>query len=224
MGKRATRVDLSFPIREGMATFPSRWHPKVEVRRLARHSVEKRESRRVVLGTHTGTHVDAQLHFVAGGRAIDRFPAELMSGPAGLVDLRPAPPKKEFSLAELRAALGAGKVPPRLLVRFGWSRRYGTPGYFPLAPYLSLEACRWLAGRGVRLLGVDTPSVDCHDHGWRSACDAPNHRLLLGRGVFLVEALNRLDRLKSRTVELLVLPLNILGADGSPARCVAWDA
>ena len=224
MGKRATRVDLSFPIREGMAVFPSHWHPKVEVTRLARHSVERRESRRVVLGTHTGTHVDAPLHFVAGGRSIDRFPAELMSGPAGIVDLRPAQAKREFGLSELRAALGGRKVPPRLLVRFGWSKRYGRADYFPKAPYLSLEACRWLAGCGLRLLGVDTPSIDGHDHGWKSACDAPNHRLLLGRGVFLVEALNNLDRLKSASVELLVLPLNIYGADGSPARCVAWDA
>lgn len=224
MGKCATRVDLSFPIREGMATFPSHWHPKVEVTRLARHSVERRESRRVVLGTHTGTHVDAPLHFVAGGRSIDRFPAELMSGPAGLVDLRPATPKKEHGLGELRAALGGRSVPTRLLVRFGWSRRYGRADYFPRAPYLSLEACRWLAARGVRLLGIDTPSVDCHDHGRGSVCDAQNHRLLLGRGVFLVEALNNLDRLRGDAVELLVLPLNILGADGSPARCVAWDA
>ncbi|MBI5202572.1 MAG: cyclase family protein [Elusimicrobia bacterium] len=224
MGRRATRVDLSFPIREGMAVFPSHWHPQVEVKRLARHSVERRESRRLVLGTHTGTHVDAPLHFVPGGRSIDRFPAALMSGPAGIVDLRPAAPRREFGPAELKSALGGRRVPPRLLVRFGWSRRYKSKGYFPDAPYLSLAACRWLAGRGVKLLGVDTPSVDAHEHGWKSPCDAQNHRLLLGRGIFLVEALRNLDKLRSETVEFLVLPLNILGADGSPARCVAWDA
>lgn len=219
---RMRALDLSYPIREGMAVFPSHWHPAVQVTRLASHKVERRESRRLVLGTHTGTHVDAPRHFVEGGRSIDRFPPGLMLGRAGLLDLMPGRPGKEYSVAEVRKALQGRRVEPRLLVRFGWSRRYAKPDYFPAAPYLSLEACRWLAARGVRLLGLDTPSVDSHEHGWRSPCDAQNHRCLLGRGVFLVEALRNLDRLPAGRLHWAVFPLNIEGADGSPARCLAW--
>lgn len=217
-------VDLSLPIREGMPTFPSSWHPRVEVTQLGRHGVERRESRKLVLGTHTGTHVDAPRHFVPGGRTIDSFPPELMMGRAGLIDFMPAAPRKEYGLPELRAALGRRRVLARMVVRYGWSRRTASRGYYTQAPFLSLAACRWLAGRGVRLLGMDTPSVDCHDNGRGSGNDCPNHRALLGRGVFLVESLNNLEALPVGVVRLMVFPLNISGADGSPARCFASAA
>ncbi|MBI4060201.1 MAG: cyclase family protein [Elusimicrobia bacterium] len=216
-------IDLSFPIHEGMTTFPSHWHPFVEVTQLGRHGIEDRESRKVTLGTHTGTHVDAPLHFVAGGAPIDSMPPALMTGKAGLIDLSPAKPKHEHSLSELKKALGKRKILPRMLVRFGWSKRWGKIEYYTKAPHLSLEACRWLVSQGVRLLGVDTPNVDDHEHGWKSGNDCPNHHALLGRGVYLVEYMNNLDRLRGPEVELIVCPLNILGADGAPARCLAVE-
>ncbi|MDX6769811.1 MAG: cyclase family protein [Elusimicrobiota bacterium] len=215
-------IDLSFPIHEGMTTFPSHWHPLVEVSQLGRHGIEDRESRKLVIGTHTGTHVDAPLHFVRGGTTIDKLPLDLMTGPASLVDL-PSRPKEEVGLPALKAALKGKKPARRLLLRWRWSRHWGTMRYYTEAPYLSVEACRWLVASGVKLLGTDTPSVDCHDHGWRTANDAPNHRAMLGRGLFLIEYLNDLDKLRKTTFELTVAPLNILGADGAPARVLAVE-
>lgn len=215
-------IDLSFPIHEGMTTFPSHWHPFVEVSQLGRHGIEDRESRKLVIGTHTGTHCDAPLHFVRGGATIDRLPLDLMTGPAALVDL-PSRPKAEIALPALKAALKGRKPARRLLLRWRWSKHWGTMRYYTDAPYLSLEACRWLVASGVRLLGTDTPSVDCHDHGWRTPNDAPNHRAMLGRGLFLVEYLNNLDKIRKTTFELTVAPLNILGADGAPARVLAVE-
>lgn len=219
--KKTRWIDLSFPIREGMTTYPSHWHPPVSVTRLARHGVEKRETRKLVLGTHSGTHVDAPLHFVKGGPAVDSFPPELMMGPAGLIDFMPAKARKEYGLAEIRAALGRRKVMPRMLVRFGWTGRYGPIEFYTESPYLSTAACLWLAERGMRLLGVDVPSIDSHDHGYKSGNDAPNHHALLSRGLFLTESLANLDKLSGGTVRLMVFPLNILGGDGAPARCFA---
>ena len=215
-------IDLSFPIHEGMTTFPSHWHPMVEISQLGRHGIEDRESRKLVIGTHTGTHVDAPLHFVRGGTTIDKIPLDLMTGPASLVDL-PSRHKEEIGLPALKAALKGKRPARRLLLRWRWSKHWGTMRYYTEAPYLSVEACRWLVASGVRLLGTDTPSVDCHDHGWRTANDAPNHRALLGRGLFLVEYLNNLDKLRKTTFELTVAPLNILGADGAPARVLAVE-
>jgi len=216
-------IDLSFPIHEGMTTFPSHWHPMVEVSQLGRHGIEDRESRKLVIGTHTGTHVDAPLHFVRGGTTIDKLPLDLMTGPASLVDLPSRPAKRKIELPELKSALKGKRPARRLLLRWRWSKHWGTMRYYTEAPYLSVEACRWLVASGVRLLGTDTPSVDCHDHGWRTANDAPNHRALLGRGLFLVEYLNNLDKLRKTTFELTVAPLNILGADGAPARVLAVE-
>jgi kynurenine formamidase len=212
-------IDLSFPIHEGMTTFPSHWHPMVEVSQLGRHGIEDRESRKLVIGTHTGTHMDAPVHFVRGAATIDKLPLELMTGPAAIADL-PAEPKAEVPLAVLKKAVG-GRVPRRLLLRWRWSKHWGTLYYYTHAPYLSVEACRWLASSGVKLLGTDTPSVDFHENGWRSSNDCPNHRAMLGKGLFLIEYLNNLDKIKGRSCQLIAAPLNILGADGAPARVLA---
>ena len=164
-------IDLSFPIHEGMTTFPSHWHPFVEITQLGRHGIENRESRKVTLGTHTGTHVDAPVHFVEGAETIDQIPLELLTGKAGLIDLAPGKVKHEYSLAELKKAVGERKILPRMVVRYGWTPRWGKIEFYTEAPHLSVEACGWLVDQGVKLLGMDTPSIDDHDHGWRTAND-----------------------------------------------------
>ena len=60
-------TDLSLTLEEGMMTFPTHWHPVVEITILGRHGVEGRETRKLVLGTHVGTHADAPLHFIPKG-------------------------------------------------------------------------------------------------------------------------------------------------------------
>ena len=79
-------VDLTFPIEEGMTTFPVHWHPFVEITQLGRHGIENRETRKIVLGTHTGTHCDAPSHFIPGGETVDSIPPERFIGPALLLD------------------------------------------------------------------------------------------------------------------------------------------
>lgn len=64
-------IDLTFPIHEGMTTFPVHWHPIVEISVLGRHGIENRETRKVLLGTHTGTHMDAPRHFIPDGMTVD---------------------------------------------------------------------------------------------------------------------------------------------------------
>ncbi|MBI4679322.1 MAG: cyclase family protein [Elusimicrobia bacterium] len=216
-------VDLSLPIHDGMPTFPSHWHPLVEVTQLGRHGIEDRETRRIVMGTHSGTHMDAPRHMVPGGRTIDTAPLDLMTGRAGLVDFMPAAPRKEYGLVDFKAALKGRRVLPRMLIRYGWSKRWGRMSYFTDAPYPSVEACHWLGRQGVRLLGMDTANVDCHAHGWKTPQDSRNHKALFQHGIFLVEYMNNLDRLRASEFEFVVMPLNILRADGAPARCLAIE-
>ncbi|MDP6560837.1 MAG: cyclase family protein, partial [Candidatus Binatia bacterium] len=75
-------IDLTFPIHEGMQTFPVHWHPVVEITQLGRLDVEARETRKMVLGTHTGTHMDAPRHFIEGGKTIDEVTLDILVGPA----------------------------------------------------------------------------------------------------------------------------------------------
>jgi len=216
-------IDLTHPVCEGMLTFPGLNHPRVEVTQLARHAVEGRETRRLVLGTHTGTHLDAPLHFVPGGRSIDEIDLDLLAGPAAIADLTDVGPLEEVGAERLAAALGAPLRHPRVLLRFDWSRRWGGLDYYTDAPYLSEAACRWLLDHGVRLLGMDTPSPDDPRAAYGTQSDSPNHKLLLGAGVYLVEYLTDLHRLGGRETFLVALPLKVTGGDGAPARVVAIE-
>ena len=124
-------VDLTMPIHEGMQTFPSHWHPTVEITQLGRHGIENRETRKIVLGTHTGTHIDAPRHFVAGGRTVDRIDLAQINGRATLLDMSHVPPRTGIELPELEAAAKNSPL-ERVLIRFDGCQRLGTMEYLSL--------------------------------------------------------------------------------------------
>lgn len=215
-------VDLTFPIQEGMTTFPVHWHPVVEITQLGRHGIENRETRRIVLGTHTGTHCDAPSHFIPNGASIDSIALDILVGPAVILDLTDCGRGDEVGVARLEGLLGARR-PERLVLKFGWSSQFSTLAYYTDHAFLSEDAATWLVENGVKLLAMDTPMPDNPKNARGTPKDSPNHKILLGAGVVLVEYLNNLEALSSPEVELIVLPLKILGADGAPARCIAIE-
>jgi arylformamidase len=223
-------VDLSLSLHEGMMTFPTHWHPVVEISILGRHGIEGRETRKLVLGTHTGTHADAPLHFIPNGKGIDEVPLETLVGDATVVNFAPAKPLQEIGIPALKEALkaaakqnsGAG-VPARLILRTDWSDHFGQMPYYDSYPYFSQDAACWLVDGGCRLIAMDTPSPDNPAHSRNSGNDSPNHKTLLGAEVVLVEYLCNLRSLTRPVVELVVLPLKVKGADGAPTRCIAIE-
>lgn len=214
-------IDLTHPVRHGMLSFPSPNHPSPEVTVLARHETQGRMTRRLVLGTHTGTHLDAPLHFIADGEPVEAIAPSRLIGPAAVVDLSGFDALEEVSRAALEHALGGAPGHPRLLLRFDWSRRFGDLSFYSSSPYLSEDACRWLLDAGVDVLGMDTPSPDDPRNDHTSTSDSPNHHLLLSAGVVLLEYLTNLDHL-SEEVFLIALPLPIEGGDGAPMRAIAF--
>jgi arylformamidase len=107
-----------------------------------------------------------------------------------------------------------------LLLRTGWSRHVGQPAYRDALPRVSLELAHWCVDNGVRLLGVEPPSVaDVHDRA--ELTDV--HRVLLGGGVIVVEGLTNLDQIRADRVTLMAIPLKIAGGDGAPARAFAIE-
>jgi arylformamidase len=215
-------IDLSLPIEEGMMTFPAPWHPVVEITILGRHGIEGRETRKVVLGTHIGTHADAPRHFIPNGRTIDETPLDVLIGPATVADFTGCRPLQEIKTSDLEQKLG-GNVPTRLILRTGWSQYFGDLKFYNEYPFLSEHAARWLVEKGVRLIAMDTPSPDNPAHSRGTPKDSPNHKVLLGAGVVLVEYLTNLKALSASEVELFVMPLKLKGCDGSPVRCVAIE-
>jgi len=206
-------IDLTLTVRHGMRG--------VEFEQL--HTVAEHgwNSRVLHLYSHSGTHMDAPLHFAAGDGTIDRIPLDRCLGPAWVADLAGCEPRALIGVADLGPV--AGKVRPGdgLLLRTGWSARVDQPQiYRDDLPRISRELAEWCVDRRVRLLGVEPPSV----------ADVNNleevrviHRILLGGGVIIVEGLTNLEALRRERVFFGAVPLKIDGGDGCPCRAFAID-
>lgn len=125
-------------IEEGMQTFPTYWHPFVEITQLGRHGLENRETRKLVLGTHTGTHIDAPRHFIPGGGTVDQIPLEQLVGEASVLDLSSFGPGMEVGREDLEYVVGKRPV-TRVLLQFNWDRYLGTESYYNDSPFFRKE-------------------------------------------------------------------------------------
>lgn len=219
-----TVVDLTYPIHEGMITFDAPWHPKVRIEQLGRHTVEGRETRKVTFGTHTGTQIDAPLHFIAGGTSIDLVDVKCFVGPVTILDFSNLS-ENECLTREMLAGKSLGQ---RVIFRFSWGKHWNTAKFYRGYPYFSRDAARHLIDAGVLLVGFDTPSPDDSRTVLKgkilgSAEDSPIHKILLGAGIVLLEYVAHLDLLNDLAGwNIAALPLRLQGGDGSPARAVLF--
>jgi arylformamidase len=220
-------VDLSHPLEEGIPTYPT--HAKYFQNKWSSFGDIARMNQ-LVLGEHSGTHVDAPSHFPVRGRAseqsIDRLPVDALFGPAMVVHAPGGMEENGLLPADVlhrwEADNGGIAAGDAVLVDFGWSASrwaVGEPGFAHLDgwPGLSREAARLLADRGVRAVGTDCVSLDSADGG---RGELPAHFELLERGILILENVANLTELPPR-FWILALPLPIKGGTGSPLRLVA---
>lgn len=164
------------------------------------------------LGAHSGTHVDAPMHFIGGGGSIDRIPLEPLIGPARVLDIPDS--VQAIDAAELGRHDWRGAE--RVLFRTRSSRRgWMTSRVFHRDfAYIAPDAAQLLAAAGVRLVGVDYISAE------QFGAAAPlAHRALLGREIPIVEGLV-LAQVAEGDYDLIVLPIKVGGHEGAPARAV----
>ena len=166
----------------------------------------------VTMGTHNGTHADAPFHYLADGAAIDALDPALFVGPAVVADVAAAGwIITRAALADAAALLADGGVPRLLLKTGAWPDSARFPERLPL---LAPDVPAWLGERGVRLLGLDVPSVDAID-----SKDLPIHHALARVGILILESLDLSGVVPGR-YELIALPLRIVQGDASPVRAV----
>lgn len=192
-------IDVSVLIKTGMVTYPG--DPGVELERVDSIAAGAPANlSKIDFGLHSGTHVDAPVHFVDTGPGVDELPLDALIGPCEVVEV---PDLTRDSV--VRAPEGA----ERLLFKTPNSALWERDEFAEEFVRLDGPAARLLVGRGVRLVGVDYLSVG----------DEDAHHALLGAGVVAVEGLD-LRGVDPGTYELVCLPLRIAGADGAPARAV----
>jgi arylformamidase len=199
-----TLIDVTQPISERLPVWPG--DPPVHIAAVS-------DGLPMVSGLsmscHAGTHVDAPAHFLAGGAGVDALPLDVLIGPARVVQFAGRGLLTANWLAG--AAIPAGTV--RLLIRSDNSDRVVgafDSDFVALAP----DAAPWLLDHGIRLVGIDGPSIEAY-----VAPGDPVHRALLAAGVIIVENL-ALAGIAPGGYELTCLPLPIAGCDGAPARVV----
>lgn len=213
-------IDLSHSLHPDMPRVP--FFPKPVFERVMSLPDKPINVTRMEMIVHTGTHVDSPRHFYDDGPAMDEVPLERLGGP-GLVWPVRVERASEIGVAELEGSLALLRQGDILVLNTGSHHDVGTPAYED-HPWLSMEATRWIAARGVKMLAMDTPTPDCAVRHRKPDFDYPVHRYLMARGVLIAEHLTNLDSLNGRRVELVCTPLNIRGSDGAPARILARAA
>lgn len=164
----------------------------------------------LTMGSHTGTHMDAPLHFIRGAKAIDEMPLDAVVGPARVIEIRDRESVKVSELRRNRIARGE-RV---LLKTWNSSRCWKKKGFVKDFVYISLEAACELAKIKVRSVGIDYLSV-----GGFYADGVKIHQTLLGAGIWIIEGMD-LSKVRPGRVDLVCLPLRMFRGDGSPARAI----
>jgi arylformamidase len=157
------------------------------------------------LSSHTGTHIDAPVHYLKSGDTIDTIPLINLIGRCRVVDVSGAG-------SNITAEQLDGKIDntPRLLLKTFFS---GQNQFVENYPSLSFDAARLITGKGICCVGIDSPSIESY------LCDGAIHRELLGKGCIIIELLD-LSAVPEGDYDMIALPLRLEGLDGSPARVV----
>jgi arylformamidase len=207
-------VDLTHMINENMITYPTPWHPKVSIQRLGKIEEVGRNTRKITLGTHTGTHIDAPLHFIQDGNSIEKIPLQKIVGDVTIIDFSNL---KENTAIE-KEMLMELKITKKMIFRFGWQKFWNTEKFYKNYPFFTTDAANYLVSNGIELIGYDTPSPDDSNMDVDEV-DSPIHKIFLGNGVVLLEYLANLDKINGlENWNLVVAPMKIEGSDGAPSR------
>ena len=171
------------------------------------------------LSSHTGTHLDAPYHFLEKGAKIHEISLKKLVSNAVLIKSRKKSNESVTKTDIQKFEKKHGKIASFSSVIFytGWQRNLQKKYYFTKNPGLSVSAAKYLASKKVSLVGIDSPSIDLGTDSKFSV-----HQIFAKKGILIVENLANLEKIKSSKFHLVVLPLKLKNATGSPVRAIAF--
>jgi arylformamidase len=207
-------VDLSLLISAEMPTYPGDPSPRIEP--LSTIKEGGANMTRIILGTHTGTHVDVPYHLLERGKTVDELPLETFCGSALTYDLADNVHGSRVSSEDLQREipLKSGEI-----ALFYTGSNAPTASGSTIRPYtcLDISAADCLIEKQVRVVGIDSMSVDP-----LSSATNEVHKKLLQNGIVIFENLSdNLRLLAGRRVLFFGAPLRLKRADASPIRAFA---
>jgi arylformamidase len=167
---------------------------------------------RISLGSHTGTHVDAQHHFLADGKGVEKEPLSKFIGEAIVIDVS-TNEVRNINEANLMRHSNIVSENDIVLIYTGSGRQSMN------FSYLDVSAAEWIIKHKIKCVGIDTLSVE--EYGNK---DAPVHKQLLSKDIGIIENLDDgLKRFVNKRMFLVCLPLPLKGIDGAPARAILFE-
>lgn len=217
-------IDLTLTIREHW-----RWKAKLYPHHTFEDSYFMHQF--IDYNLHGFTHVDAPLHFLRNGASIERVPMDKFMGEAAVVNLSHLGENDGVTAAELEKHGQHVRAGDIVLLRTDWPLKcdYMTRDFWGKAPYTARDACEWLVKRKVKTVGYDYPP----DYVLRYQVIDPNHEykaeentthdVFFKAGIIVMEYLCNLHLITRERVQFMALPLPLQGADGAPARAIAFE-
>jgi kynurenine formamidase len=206
-----TIIDLTQPVKDGMLVFPGDPSPAF----ADAHKYENGYFVSLVkFCTHTGTHIDAPVHCLKGGKTLSDLDGDLYIGWKTLVMDGKGEKGSLLTREDCEAYNGDIEGCDAVLVRTGWAKYAGKSAYYEDFPGLDEGAVDWLTEHHIRLVGLESPSVNPRQH-------LEIHTKLLENNILIIEGLVHTKMLTSKYVELHAVPLKLEGLDGSPVRAYA---
>jgi len=210
-------IDLTLTVSDKIPTFPGSPQPSFIPWENVKEDGYNLEL--LFLSTHTGTHMDAPYHFLEKGAKIHEISLKKLVSEAVLIKSKKKDGESITKIDIQKFEKKHGKIASFSSVIFytGWQRNLQKKYYFTKNPGLSVSAAKYLASKKINLVGVDSPSIDLGTDSKFSV-----HKVFAKKGILIVENLSNLEKIKSSKFHLVVLPLKLKNATGSPVRAIAF--
>jgi len=210
-------IDLTLTVSDEIPTFPGSPQPSFIPWENVKEDGYNLEL--LFLSTHTGTHMDAPYHFLEKGAKIHEISLKKLVSEAVLIKSKKKGGESITKIDIQKIEKKHGKIVSFSSVIFytGWQRNLQKKYYFTKNPGLSVSAAKYLASKKINLVGIDSPSIDLGKDSKFSV-----HQIFAKKGMLIVENLANLEKIKSSKFHLVVLPLKLKNATGSPVRAIAF--
>ena len=209
-------IDLTLTISRELPSFPG--SPRPHFIPWSKIKIDGYNLELLFFSSHTGTHIDAPFHFDGKGSKIHQIPPSRLISRAVLIKIRKGSNQQITKADIINFEKKYFSIEQGISVVFstGWQRNLKKKSFFIENPGLSTSAAKYLVSKKVNLVGIDSPSIDSGKDGKFSV-----HKIFSKKNVLIVENLCNLEKISSVYFQLLVFPLKLKNATGSPIRAIA---
>ena len=209
-------IDLTIPISQTLPSFPG--SPKPQFIPWSTIKKDGYNLELLFMSSHSGTHIDAPFHFVNSGPKIHQISTDRFVNDAILINIDKKANQAITKSDILSFERKFRQIPMHstIVFRTNWSKNLQNPIYFEKNPGLSISAAKYLVSKKANLVAIDSPSIDLGTDSKFSV-----HEILSKNNILIVENLVNLNKISGTDFMLIVMPLKLKNATGSPVRAVA---